>query len=291
MPKNGAKILAVLILIGMIGGCASKKRPSVAPQVQAHWSTASTSFRAANVTAVGNVLWACGADETIASSVDGGNTWKVVHQNREGGILLNIAFVNDKVGHAAGKGGRLLSTTDGGETWDVHNAGATVWTFSFADASNGVAVIGGRRSLPSGMWGEPTLMSGSVRLTHDGGDHWEDIPALTSDELRPFNLVLAVAALDSAHYLMIREHPEIEDIYVVTNDGGMSWKVVHQRDDATNRELARWVFVHGGEYWAFGMELVHRDTGGGYGVPLTLHSKDGETWARSQRRVARIWRL
>lgn len=122
-------------------------------------------------------------------------------------------------------------------------------------------------------------MSGSVKLTHDGGDHWEDIPALTSDELRPFSLVLAVAALDSTHYLMIREHPEVEDIYVVTNDGGMSWKVVHQRNDATNRELARWVFVHGGEYWAFGMELVHRDTGGGYGVPLTLHSKDGETWA------------
>jgi hypothetical protein len=64
----------------------------------------------------------------------------------------------------------------------------------------------------------------------------------------------------------------------VTHDGGKSWHAVHQRNDATNRELARWVFVHGGEYWAFGMELVHRDTGGGYGVPLTLHSKDGDTW-------------
>lgn len=37
--------------------------------------------------------------------------------------------------------------------------------------------------------------------------------------------------------------------------------------------------MHGGEYWAFGMELVHRDTGG-YGVPLALHSKDGDTWVR-----------
>lgn len=151
MSKNEAKILAALALIAVIGGCATKRRPSVAPQVHAHWTAASTAFRAAHVTAVGSVLWACGADETIASSVDGGNTWEVGHQNRGGGILLNIAFVNDKVGHAAGKGGRLLSTTDGGGTWYVHNVGATVWTFSFADASNGVAVIGGRRSLPSGM--------------------------------------------------------------------------------------------------------------------------------------------
>jgi len=89
---------------------------------------------------------------------------------------------------------------------------------------------------------------------------------------------LAVAALDSTDYLMIRRQPGIEDVFLVTHDAGKSWHVVHQRNDATNRELARWVFVHGGEYWAFGMELVHRDTGGGYGVPLTLHSKDGETW-------------
>jgi hypothetical protein len=278
MPKHGIRILTALVLIGLTSGCGAKKRPSVSPQGQAHWSPSSTPFRIENVTVVGNVFWACGADETIGSSVDGGNTWKVAHQNHEGGVLLNIAFINDKVGHAAGKGGRLLSTADGGKTWDVHNAGATIWTFSFADARNGIAVIGGRRSLPSGIWGEPTLMTGPVRLTHDGGDHWEDIAALTHDELRAFNLVLAVAALDSSHYLMIREHPEAEDAYVITNDGGKSWKLVHQRDDATNRELASWVFVHGGEYWAFGMELVHRDKGGGYGVPLTLHCKDGETW-------------
>jgi hypothetical protein len=42
------------------------------------------------------------------------------------------------------------------------------------------------------------------------------------------------------------------------------------------------VFVHEGEYWAFGHELVHREKGGGYGVPLTLHSKDGETWVSLQ---------
>jgi hypothetical protein len=50
------------------------------------------------------------------------------------------------------------------------------------------------------------------------------------------------------------------------------------RNDASNREFASTVFVHEGEYWAFDRELVHREKGGGYGVPLAMHSKDGETW-------------
>lgn len=279
MPRRGISVLGALVLIGLISGCGAKKRPSAALPAKAHWSPVSVPFRPTNITSVGSVFWACGPDETIASSADGGNTWKVSHQNRGGGVMLNIAFISEKVGHAAGKGGRLLSTIDGGKTWDEHNIGATIWMFSFADASDGIAVIGGRRSLPSGIWGESTLMTGTVKLTHDGGDHWEDIAALTSDELRPLSLVLAVAALDSSHYLIIREHPEVEDAYLVTSDGGKSWRLVHQRDDSTNRELARWVFPHNGEYWAFGMELVHRDTGGGYSVPLTLHSRNGETWA------------
>lgn len=214
----------------------------------------------------------------IASSSDGGTSWNLRHQNASGATLLDIGFITEKVGHATGTNGRLLSTTDGGKTWTAHNAADTVWAFSFFDADDGIAVIGGDSNRDPRLWGQPAIMDGSVKLTQDGGDHWEDIAALGSEELRPFTQVLTVAALDASNYLMIRRQPGIEDVFLVTHDAGKSWHVVHQRNDATNRELARWVFVHGGEYWAFGMELVHRDTGGGYGVPLTLHSKDGETW-------------
>ena len=67
-----------------------------------------------------------------------------------------------------------------------------------------------------------------------------------------FTLVLAVAALDSSHYLMIRHHSQIEDAFVVTQDAGKSWKLVHMQNDATNRVLARWLFVHHSEVWAGG---------------------------------------
>jgi len=284
MSKHAISTVVVLILVGLIVGCAAKKKSAVSPQapvsttVTRNWAPAPTPFPAVNITAVGNVFWVCGADEMIASSSDGGATWTIEHQNRGGGVLLNIAFTSDKVGHAAGTHGLLLSTMDGGKTWQEHHASDTVWKFSFADARNGIAVIGGRRSVDPVVWWDSSTLSGTVRLTHDGGDHWEDITALDSEELRPFTLVLAVAALDPSHYLMIRRQPEVEDIYVVTSDGGTSWKVVRQRNDATNRELADWIFPHDGEYWAFGMELVHREKGGGYGVPLAMHSRDGQIW-------------
>jgi hypothetical protein len=154
----------------------------------------------------------------------------------------------------------------------------TCWPFSFADARNGIALIGpegdfNRFTRPG--WGS-TIVKGTVRLTHDGGEHWEEIPA--ASELAPFAQTLGVAALDSSHYVILRRQPKIEDVFVVSADGGKSWKVVHQRNDETNRELAQQLFVHDGEYWAFGMELVHREQGGGYGVSMTLHSKDGGTW-------------
>lgn len=291
-PRMGIRanplIAATIAITCCSVGCARKGVTSAAPPItkrpvsaanKPQWVESSTPFPATNITAVGNVFWICGANEMVASSADGGRTWELRHSKRDGKVLLNIAFVNEKVGHAAGKDGILLSTTDGGRTWKSHNARADVDAFSFADANNGIAILGAEPDIvtyvPSSSGPSPS--SGAVKLTHDGGDSWQDV-ALDSEEMRPFTGVLAVAALDSAHYLMIRREPDIEDIFLTTEDGGKSWKVVHPRNDATNREFAGWVFIHGGEYWAFGMELVNRKQGGGYGVPLVLHSRDGMQW-------------
>ena len=245
------------------------------------WTEVATPYPAANITAVGNVFWVCGANEMIASSSDGGTTWTLRRATPNGKILLNIAFVDKNVGHAAGRDGVLLSTTDGGKTWNPHDAEGDVDTFSFADAKNGVALIDGDPDVvtyvPS--FGGPAWADGDVKLTHDGGDHWEPIPAPSSDELKPFSRVAAVAALDSAHYMLIRRQPNVEDIFLVTDNAGKSWNVVHERDDATNHEQAQWLFVHDGEYWAFGRELIDRQRrDGGYMVSLAMHSKGGHEW-------------
>jgi photosystem II stability/assembly factor-like uncharacterized protein len=248
------------------------------------WKTMPVPFRPVNVTAIGGVLFVCGADEMILSSKDNGMTWETKHQTSDGEVLLTISFVDEKVGYVTGTGGLLLSTVDGGQSWKTHHAPDSIRSFSFADASNGIAVFSDsahppKTELPPGT----TSVDGSVKITHDGGDHWDDMAALNSNELRPFMEVLSIAALDNAHDLMLRRQPNVEDAFVTTNDGGKSWKLVHMQNDASNRVMARTVFTHQGEYWAFGMELVHREKGGGYSVPLAMHSKDGETWIHGNR--------
>jgi len=247
------------------------------PLTDSNWSTIDTPFRPVNATAVGNVIWVCGTNEMIVSSADGGVTWEISHQNRDGEVLSNVSFVDEKVGHAAGTGGLLLSTADGGKTWQGHKVSRSIFMFSFADANNGIVLVSRDAGAGNDLIEDDLPSYGTVKITHDGGEHWQDV-ALESDELRPFTGVLSVAALDSSHYLMLRRHPEIEDAFVVTKDSGKSWKLVHPQNDSSNRALPKTVFVHQGEYWAFGHALVHREKGGGYGVPLTLRSKDGETW-------------
>jgi photosystem II stability/assembly factor-like uncharacterized protein len=256
--------------------CLAVDRPSEAVN---NWKVVESAFRPVNLTAQGTTIWVCGVDETISSSKDGGTTWETKHQNLDGEILFDIAFVNDEVGHAAGTGGILLATDDGGQTWKRHVVPGALRLFSFANAMNGIAVVADpTANLKISSSDQARPVEGVVKLTKNGGESWEDVSALNSGELRPFAQTLSVAALDDSRFLMLRRQPEVEDIFVITKDGGRSWRSVHPQNDASDRALPRMVFVHEGEYWAFGHELVHREKGGGYGVPLILHSKDGETW-------------
>lgn len=260
--------------------CFARDRGSAAID---KWKAVESSFRPVNITGQGATLWVCGVDETISSSTDGGTTWQTRHRNSEGEVLFDLAFVNDKVGHAAGTGGVLLSTEDGGQTWKRHVAQGALRLFSFADAKNGIAVISiEATNLRISSSDQASPVEGMVKITHDGGENWDDVPAVNADELRPFTQTLSVAALDDSHFLLLRRQPEVEDVFMVTKDGGKSWKAVHPQNDASNRALPRMVFVHEGEYWAFGHELIHREKGGGYGVPLVLHSRDGETWVHGE---------
>jgi len=294
LQSRALELLIGTLLLALLCGCSAKKTPATPPIAQApsispssiateqRWTEVSTPSPATDITVVGSVFWICGADEMIASSSDGGNTWQTRHHVPSGRVLLHVAFVNEKVGHAAGKGGLLLATTDGGKTWNAHNAGDDVVAFSFADAMNGIAVIGAGGDInhfARPIYGfHVSPMEGKVKLTHNGGERWEDIPALNSAEFKPFSRVVAVAALDPLHCLMILNEGSIEDAFVVTADAGQSWKMVHQRNDDTNREFAKRVFVHDGEYWAFGNQLVNRQSGGGGMASMTRHSRDGEIW-------------
>jgi len=229
------------------------------------WRPVSMPFRVVNITSVADTLWVCGADEMIAKSEDGGQVWQVKHQRADGEVLLRVGFVTDKIGYGAGTNGLVLWTKDGGETWSSRNAGPeTILDISFADDKHGI------RHTRS-----------AVELTDDGGVTWTPISALQSNqELEKFKIVFAVAALDSNHaVILLKEGPYSDQIFFITVDGGKTWKTTYIPNVGI-----RSLVVHNAEYWAFGLEVIEKDKpGGGYSVPLALHSMDGVNWLHGVR--------
>lgn len=250
------------------GAAASSSIENKKPTINtSKWAETPLPFRPFNITAINDSMWICGLDETIAVSVDGGATWQIRHQRPNGEVLLRIAFVDAMVGHAAGTGGALFYTDDGGKTWSSHSAGATIEKFSFADSMSGIADV-----------------NGVVKLTADGGGHWQDAQLRSDEKLKNYSDIQSLAALSPPHYAVaLREHaPGGQDILASTTDSGKTWTATHLENT-----VAGSLFVRDGEYWNFGIEYLGREhnPGGGYSVPVSLHSADGQHWQHGLRAV------
>jgi photosystem II stability/assembly factor-like uncharacterized protein len=255
--------LACVIAIGEPNRAPAldKRQPTVNTT---QWVGVALPFRPFKITAVKDAMWVCGTNEMIAVSTDGGVSWRMEHQKRDGEILTNIAFVNTMIGHASGTNGLLLSTSDGGQTWSSQPTSGTIRQFSFADLTNGIADL-----------------DGVLKLTSDGGRRWRAIEVLRTDEqLRRFSDIMSVAALSSTHMAVAIRQAEVEERYLSTVDGGKTWTSKHLPNTIANS-----LFVHDGEYWAFGIEFLGREhnPSGGYSVPVVLHSTDGQIWQHGAR--------
>jgi photosystem II stability/assembly factor-like uncharacterized protein len=62
--------------------------------------------------------WAAGHDGTVVATSDGGETWRVLREERgKERALLSVWFENELHGLAVGQFGLALETDDGGKTW------------------------------------------------------------------------------------------------------------------------------------------------------------------------------
>lgn len=62
--------------------------------------------------------WAAGHDGTVIATADGGETWRMLRQERgKERVLLSVWFENARHGLAVGQFGLALETQDGGATW------------------------------------------------------------------------------------------------------------------------------------------------------------------------------
>jgi hypothetical protein len=231
------------------------------------WRTVDLSARPLNIIENHGTLWICGADELIAASTDGGKTWTVKHKAKNGGLLLTVGFANDQFGYAAGTGGAMIVTKDGGTTWDqVKVPSPVTYSISFSDEKHGLI------HTPR-----------TVFTTNDGGATWVPVKIdLQSDDLKGFSFVLQILSLDPNHMaIVLSEGNSHANDYrlLISKDSGLSWKMVEIPSTGLATLMAR-----GGEYWFAGMEVIEKDKpGGGYGVPVVMHSPDGENWTHLPR--------
>jgi len=226
------------------------------------WRTVELSARPLNVVENNGTLWVCGADELIAASVDGGKTWITKHNARNGRILLTIGFANEQIGYAAGTGGTILVTKDGGNTWGLIKVpDQVVYDVAFSDEKHGLIHTPRR-----------------IYTTGDGGATWAPVQIeLASEDLKGFSHVLTVVAPDANHMAIVlsQGNSSAYDYRLfLTKDGGLKWSASEIPSTGLGKLTA-----HGGEYWFAGMEVIEKDKpGGGYGVPLVMHSPDAEKW-------------
>jgi hypothetical protein len=231
------------------------------------WRAIELPARPMNIIENHGTLWICGADELIAASADGGKTWAVKHNVKNGGILLTVGFASDQFGYAAGTGGAMKITKDGGTTWDqIKVPSPVIYSISFSDEKHGLI------HTPR-----------TVYTTNDGGATWIPVKIdLQSDDLKGFSYVLEILSLDANHMAIVlsQGNSHANDYrLLLSKDGGLSWKVVEIPSTGLTTLSAR-----GGEYWFAGMEVIEKDKpGGGYGVPVVMHSPDGESWSHLPR--------
>jgi hypothetical protein len=232
------------------------------PSLASEWRTVELPARPLNIAENRGTLWVCGADEFIAASEDGGKTWTAKHNLKNGVLLLSIGFANEQFGYAVGTGGLIFLTKNGGKTWDGAKVPSqVVYGAAFADEKHGLI---------------HTLQA--IYTTSDGGTTWIPVEIdLTRDDLHGFSHVLTVAAPTADHMAIVLSHGN-SSVYdyrlFMTKDGGANWSV----SEIPSTGLGR-LTSYGGEYWFAGMEVIEKDKpGGGYGVPLVMHSADTEKW-------------
>jgi photosystem II stability/assembly factor-like uncharacterized protein len=116
-----------------------------------------------------NTGWVTGLAGRIERTDDGGLTWKVQRNEREGEALNGMFFIDERRGWVVGGNGLVLRTTNGGETWTQTNTGRIedLWAARFSSSERGW-IIGD---------------SGLILSTTDGGNSWAPQASQTSRAL------------------------------------------------------------------------------------------------------------
>lgn len=182
----------------------------------------------AYVLSIGN-----GAESRIYKTTDAGATWTMQFKNDDQKAFLDAMTFWDKnhglvFGDSINGQFYILTTADGGRTWSRVPAAALPPALenegAFAASGTNIAVFG-----KSNAWiGTGAGSKARVLRTADGGRSWQvaDTP-LTAG---PSTGIFSIAFRDAKHGVIVggdyRKEAEAVDNLAMTNDGGVTWKLV-----------------------------------------------------------------
>lgn len=171
-----------------------------------------------------NLGWAVGANGTILTTPDKGNTWKV-QDSKTSAWLSGVYFASATYGWTVGESGAILHTIDGGASWNAQNSYTSRHLASvfFQDTRTGFAV------------GD----SGTILRTDDGGNNWFSKQTTTSAGLS------GIFFLNDNLGWVCGENGTI----LRTADGGTSWQ---KQDNLTNHWLSSIHFTTADSGWTVG---------------------------------------
>jgi photosystem II stability/assembly factor-like uncharacterized protein len=172
-----------------------------------------------------------GGPAWLATSLDGGATWKTKDMRAVAGMILDVKFLDARTGFVCAatdpdvekSHALVLKTTDGGETWTKKYESARpyedVWKCSFPSAKVGYATVQSYDTEVSPPPGAPPVDPAARRTryvakTTDGGETWTELPLTDDPKVREFGIGFAdettgwVGAMPGGFQ---------------TNDGGKTW--------------------------------------------------------------------
>ncbi len=147
----------------------------------------------------------------LIKSINSGDTWTSTDMSAHATALVEVKFVDENLGYAAGKsatGGIIIKTTDGGTNWtEIYNSGTAgeyVWKLQILEGSSNNVIFGSIQQ---------TAMSiGKLIKTTDAGVNWVEKSVPGAD-------IQAVGFISETHGWMGGSDVGIME----TTDGGDTW--------------------------------------------------------------------
>jgi photosystem II stability/assembly factor-like uncharacterized protein len=160
-----------------------------------------------------------GGPAMILRSEDSGETWRVIDLSAQASMILDIRFLNAKVGFVAASGpsdtgegeAMILRTADGGKSWAaVYTSGRpheNCWKMSWPSALVGYATVQSYND-------DPANIQRVIIKTTNGGKSWREMPLVKDKAAQQFGIGFA----DNNHGWVGTRIGGFE-----TKDGGKSW--------------------------------------------------------------------